>query len=53
MQDEMVGSPLEDIQNAQREMSDFKNDLKQFGRDLASAAEEKIEPGEQKKDQSS
>ena len=46
MQSEMEGTPFADLQQAKREMSDFKNDMKQFGRDLADSAEEKIEVGE-------
>lgn len=43
MQNEMDGTPFADLESAKREMSDFKNDIKQFGRDLADSAEEKIE----------
>lgn len=50
MQDEMLGTPLEDIQNAKREMSDFKNDLKQFGRDLVTSAEETIDVEKKQQD---
>lgn len=42
MQSEMDGTPFADIQQAQREMADFKNDIKQFGRDLADSAEEQV-----------
>jgi len=52
MQDEMVGTPLDDIKNAQREMSDFKNDLKQLGRDLVDSAEETIERDKSQTDHS-
>ena len=43
MQSEMEGTPFADLQQAKREMADFKNDMKQFGRDLADSAEEKID----------
>ncbi len=39
MQDEIDGTPFADIEAAKREISDFKNDIKQFGRDLADAGE--------------
>ncbi len=42
MQDEISGTPFADIEAAKREMADFKNDIKQFGRDLADSAEEKV-----------
>jgi len=43
MQSEIEGTPFADLENAKREMADFKNDIKQFGRDLASSAEQKID----------
>jgi len=43
MQNEMDSSGFSDIENAKREMSDLKNDIKQFGRDLADSAEQKID----------
>ena len=46
MHDEIQGSPFADIEAAKREMNDFKNDIKQFGRDLADSAEQ---PAEDKK----
>jgi len=42
MQDEMTGTPFEDFENAKREMSDFKNDIKQMGRDFVNSAEQTI-----------
>ena len=39
MQNEINGSPLADIEAAKREMNDFKNDIKQFGRDLADSTD--------------
>jgi len=39
MKDELGGDPLEGLQEARREMADFKNDIKQMGRDLADSAE--------------
>jgi len=44
MQSEIEGTPFADLENAKREMSDFKNDIKQFGRDLADSAEQQVEP---------
>ena len=43
MQDEINGTPFADLEAAKREMADFKNDIKQFGRDLADSAEQQIE----------
>jgi len=43
MQDEMTGTPFEDLKHARREMDDFKNDIKQFGRELADSAEHEID----------
>ena len=43
MQDEMTGTPFEDFENAKREMSDFKNDIKQMGRDFANSAEQTVD----------
>jgi len=43
MQSEMTGTPFEDFENAKREMSDFKNDIKQMGRDFVSSAEQVVE----------
>ncbi|GAA6136417.1 hypothetical protein NBRC116583_01640 [Arenicella sp. 4NH20-0111] len=42
MQDEIDGSPFADLEAAKREISDLKNDLRQFGRDLADSAEQDI-----------
>lgn len=42
MQNEMEGTPFADLQQAKQEMADFKNDIKQFGRDLADSAEEHV-----------
>lgn len=42
MQDEINGTPFADLEAAKREMADFKNDIKQFGRDLADSAEQQI-----------
>lgn len=39
MKDELGEDPLEGLKEARREMSDFKNDIKQMGRDLADSAE--------------
>lgn len=43
MQSEMDGTGFADLENTKREIADLKNDIKQFGRDLADSAEEKIE----------
>lgn len=42
MQDEINGTPFADLEAAKREISDLKNDFKQFGRDLADSAEQSI-----------
>lgn len=39
MKDEIGEDPFEGLKEARREMSDFKNDIKQMGRDLADSAE--------------
>jgi len=49
MQNEMTGTPFEDIEKAQREMTDLKNDLSQMGRDLMSSAEQKKDSHERDK----
>ena len=41
MQGEMDGTPFADLQAARREMSDFKNDIRQFGHELADSAQER------------
>lgn len=43
MQSEIDGTPFADIEAAKREMDDFKNDIKQFGRDLADSAEKELD----------
>ena len=47
MQSELDATPFADLDNARREMTDLKNDIKQFGRDLADSAEEKIKLDEE------
>ena len=42
MQSEMDATPFADIQKARDEVSSFKNDIKQFGRDLADSAEQRV-----------
>lgn len=42
MQSEMDATPFADLQNARQEMTDLKNDLKQFGRELVDSAEQKV-----------
>lgn len=39
MQDEIQGTPFADLEDAKREIADLKNDLRQFGRDLAESAD--------------
>jgi len=46
MQSEIDNTPFADIEAAKREMDDFKNDIKQFGRDLADSAEKEMDQGE-------
>lgn len=41
MKTELDGTPMADLQEARREIMDFKNDIKQMGRDMADAHEEK------------
>ena len=41
MQSEMNGTPFADIQKAKEEIADFKNDMKQFGNELADSVEQK------------
>lgn len=43
MQSEMDATPFADLQKARQEMTDLKNDFKQFGRELADSAEQKSE----------
>ena len=43
MQSEMTGTPFEDLQKAKQEMSEFKNDLTQLGRDFADSAEQDLD----------
>ena len=42
MQSEIQGTPFADLEKAKQEMLDLKNDLRQFGRDLADSAEKKV-----------
>ena len=42
MQNEIQGTPFADLEQAKQEMANLKNDLKQFGRDMADSAEKKI-----------
>ena len=53
MQNEIDGTPFADIEAAKREMNDFKNDIKQFGRDLADSAEKEVEKSSQAADETS
>jgi len=41
MQNEIQGTPFADLEKAKQEMADLKNDLRQFGRELADSAEQK------------
>lgn len=45
MQSEMDATPFADLQKARQEMTDLKNDFKQFGRELADSAEQKSDLG--------
>jgi sec-independent protein translocase protein TatB len=47
MQGELDGTPFSDLEKAKQEMRDLKNDIRQFGRDLADSAEQKIGDDEQ------
>lgn len=42
MQDELDGTPFSELEKAKQEMRDLKNDIRQFGRDLADSAEQTI-----------
>jgi len=42
MKNEMEGTPFADLQKAKAEVRNFKNDMQQFGRDLADSANETI-----------
>lgn len=42
MQSEMDATSFGDLDKARKEMTDLKNDLKQFGRDLADSAEKDV-----------
>ena len=41
MKSEMNGTPFADLQKAKDEIADLKNDMKQFGNELADSAEQK------------
>lgn len=41
MQSEIQGTPFADLEKAKQEMTDLKNDLRQFGRELADSADKK------------
>jgi len=42
MKSEMEGTPFADLQKAKEEVSNFKNDMQQFGRDLADSANQTV-----------
>ena len=42
MQSELQDTPFSDLQKAKQEMTDFKNDIKQLGNELADSAEQQI-----------
>ena len=46
MQSELHDTPFSDLQKAKQEMTDFKNDIKQFGHELADSAEQQVESEE-------
>ena len=41
MQSDIQGTPFADLQAARREMADFKNDIRQFGSELADSVEQR------------
>ncbi len=43
MQSEIQGTPFADLEKAKQEMADLKNDIRQFGRDLADSAEQAVD----------
>ncbi|NNC98886.1 MAG: twin-arginine translocase subunit TatB [Gammaproteobacteria bacterium] len=47
MQSEIDSTPFRDLQQARQEVSDFQNDIKQFGRELAESAQETIDADRQ------
>ena len=49
MQDEIDGTPFADIEAAQREIADLKNDIRQLGKDLAKTAEAQVVAAEKSK----
>lgn len=51
MQQEMDGTPFADLQQAKQEMADLKNDIKQFGSELADAAEQHVGQDEVEREQ--
>ena len=51
MRSEMDGTPFADLQKAKAEMTNFKNDMKQFGRDLADSGEQDNKKKNQSKTQ--
>jgi len=42
MKSELDGTPFEEFQKVRKDISDFKNDIKQFGRDFADSADTEI-----------
>jgi len=48
MRSEIDGTPFADLEKAKQEMADLKNDIRQFGRDLADSAEQQIQVDEKK-----
>lgn len=42
MHSELDGTPFSELEKAKQEMRDLKNDIRQFGRDLADSAEQTI-----------
>ena len=50
MRSELDSSPFADIDKARQEMTDLKNDIKQFGREMADSAEQKIDPDRKPED---
>ena len=52
MQNEIQGTPFADLEKAKQEMAELKNDLRQFGRDLADSTESKVESVQEQQEHS-
>ena len=47
MKSEIDATPFADLEKARQEMTEFKNDIRQFGRELADSAEQQIKVDEE------